>query len=136
MFGNNSTNNSNTEPSYILIDKKIKTKAKKDAREKKKVIAKKKKKIAAKAAKKKKSVKAKALARKKIDHKATKNIETALKKDLINKCKAALLARNLLLKKSHKRQKTPKSLLSRYSPSQSKYPKQTPHSKIKVVRIY
>lgn len=67
---------------------------------------KKKKKVEVEVAKERKRVEAKALARKKIDDKAIKDIEAALEKAQISKCKAALSAFNLLLKRSNGNWKT------------------------------
>ncbi len=98
------------EPVHVPDNKETKAKAKKDAKEKQRAEAKEKKRVAAEAtkekkrveaevAKERKRVEAEALARKKIDDKAVKNVEAALEKVQISKRKAALSASNSLPKK-------------------------------------
>lgn len=98
------------ELACIPDNKKTKVKTKKDAREKqwteakekKRVVVettKKKKRVEAEVVKERKKVEAKALAGKKIEDTAAKNVEVALKKAQISKYKAALSASNLLPKK-------------------------------------
>ncbi len=132
-FGSNSGSNSNAEateparfpdtepmePARIPDSKETKAKAKKDIREKQRAEVKEKKRVAAEAtkekkrveaevAKERKRVEAEALDRKKIDDKAVKNVEAALEKAQISKCKAALLASNSLPKKKQQKMENTK----------------------------
>ncbi len=79
--------------------KKIAIKATKEKKKFAAEMTKEKKRFEMEVVKKKKRIEVEVLAQKKLDNKAAKNVETALKKVQINKYKATLLASNLLPKK-------------------------------------
>ncbi len=95
---------------YCILDKETLAKAKKNAKEKKNAevkekkrveaeVAKEKKRVKAKATKEKKRIEAKTMARKKIEHRAAKNVETSLQKKQTSKRKAVLSNDSIAKKK-------------------------------------